>query len=121
MLADRLRSRYGISEHDVNTLTAVDAFVDIGLDGEGATDSLVRYFEQVAGDNVDGKTAINWYAYHALSNVLRYSLLKPFRVCSVGSRMNCSASWPIENKHSVPIEYQSPRCGRSLMQSSPKF
>lgn len=58
-LAARLRSQYGISDHDTDSLMAVDAFLDIGLDGEMSDDSLVKYFERVA-EGQDPKTAINW-------------------------------------------------------------
>lgn len=58
-LSARLSSQYGISEHDIDSLMAVDAFLDIGLDGEPSEDSLVKYFERVA-EGRDPKTAINW-------------------------------------------------------------
>lgn len=60
-LASRLRSQYGISDHDVNTLLSVDAFMDIALDGERPAGSLVDYFERITAEGIDGKTAINWY------------------------------------------------------------
>jgi Asp-tRNA(Asn)/Glu-tRNA(Gln) amidotransferase B subunit len=64
-LAERLKSQYGISEHDINTVMSVDAFIDIGLDGERQTGSIVNYFERVVAEGVDAKTAINWYAVRA--------------------------------------------------------
>lgn len=61
-LAERLKSQYGVSEHDVNTIMSVDAFIDIKLDGEHQTGSITNYFERVVAEGVDAKTAINWYA-----------------------------------------------------------
>lgn len=65
-LASRLRTQYGISEHDVNTLMSVDASMDIALDGERPAGSLVHYFERITAEGVDGKTAINWYVVATL-------------------------------------------------------
>ncbi|KAF8318159.1 glutamyl-tRNA amidotransferase [Clavulina sp. PMI_390] len=70
-LASRLRTEYGISEHDIRTLASFDAFIQLGLDGERPYGSLVNYFETVVDTSkgVDGKSAINWIAHDLLGQL----------------------------------------------------
>lgn len=98
-LAERLKLQYSISEHDVNTVMSVDAFIEIGMDGERPTGRIVDYFERVVAEGVDAKNAINWYGLrvHLFANAHTND--------QSGLPMSCWDSLPTATRFLIPTAY----------------
>jgi len=99
-LAERLKSQYGMSDHDIGTVMSVDAFIDIRPDGERPTGSVVDYLERVVAEGVDPKNAINWYAASA-----HVHLLLDAHCLHLGLPMNYWDSLLIATRFLIPTAY----------------